>query len=74
MTTPTDDDSTITEEWAKLSPLVVVRMHRMLAVWHAARAKEGVLDIVVEYHRDLAERLEAEAKRIPERGKGGPKL
>lgn len=42
-------------------------MHYVLAAYHAERAKSAVLDIIHEYHEQLAESLAAEAKRIPER-------
>jgi Tfp pilus assembly protein PilO len=42
-------------------------MHRLLAEYHSNRAKEAVLDIVQQYHADLAQRLAAEAAQIPRR-------
>ena len=45
----------------------VVAMHKVLAEYHAALAKD-TRDVVHDYHDDLAFRLAHEAERIPERG------
>jgi hypothetical protein len=45
----------------------VVAMHKTLAEYHAARARAARLDVVHDYHDDLAFRLAHEAERIPER-------
>jgi hypothetical protein len=42
-------------------------MHRLLAEYHRNLAKEAVLDIVQQYHADLAQRLADEASQIPRR-------
>jgi hypothetical protein len=42
-------------------------MHRLLAEHHRNLAKEAVLDIVQQYHADLAQRLADEAAQIPRR-------
>jgi hypothetical protein len=42
-------------------------MHSLLAEYHRTRAEEAVLDIVQQYHADLAQRLAAEAAQIPRR-------
>jgi hypothetical protein len=42
-------------------------MHRLLAEYHRRLAKEAVLDIVQQYHSDLAQRLSDEAVLIPRR-------
>jgi hypothetical protein len=42
-------------------------MHNLLAEYHRTRAEEAVLDIVQQYHADLAQRLAAEAAQIPRR-------
>ena len=42
-------------------------MHRLLALYHRNLAKEAVLDIVQQYHADLAQRLVDEASQIPRR-------
>jgi hypothetical protein len=42
-------------------------MHRLLAEYHRSLAKEAVLDIVQQYHADLAQRLADEAAQIPRR-------
>ena len=42
-------------------------MHRLLALYHRDLAKEAVLDIVQQYHADLAQRLADEAALIPRR-------
>lgn len=44
-----------------------VRLHCQLADYHAKLAREARLDIVHEYHENLAERLAIEVQRIPER-------
>jgi hypothetical protein len=42
-------------------------MHRQLAEYHRRLAKQAVLDVVRQYHSDLAERLSDEAMLIPRR-------
>jgi len=42
-------------------------MHRLLAVYHRNLAKAAVLDIVQQYHADLAQRIADEAAQIPRR-------
>ena len=42
-------------------------MHRLLAEHHRNLAKEAVLDILQQYHADLAQRLAEEAGLIPRR-------
>jgi len=42
-------------------------MHRLLAEYQRKLAKEAVLDIVQQYHADLAQRLVDEAIQIPRR-------
>ena len=42
-------------------------IHRLLALYHRNLAKEAVLDIVQQYHADLAQRLADEAAQIPRR-------
>ena len=42
-------------------------MHRLLAEYHRNLAKEAVLDVVQQYHADLAQRLADEAALIPRR-------
>jgi hypothetical protein len=42
-------------------------MHSLLAIYHRNLAKEAVLDIVKQYHADLAQRLADEAAQIPRR-------
>ena len=42
-------------------------MHRLLAEVHCRLAKEAVLDVVQQYHSDLAQRLSDEAVLIPRR-------
>lgn len=41
--------------------------HRFLAEYHRRLAKEAVLDVVQQYHSDLAQRLADEAALIPRR-------
>ncbi len=45
----------------------VAEMHSMLAEYHRELAKEARLDIVRDYHADLAQRLADEATQIPRR-------
>jgi len=42
-------------------------MHSLLAIYHRNLAREAVLDIVKQYHADLAQRLADEAAQIPRR-------
>ena len=42
-------------------------MHRLLVEYHRNLAKQAVLDIVQQYHADLAQRLADEAVQIPRR-------
>ena len=41
-------------------------LHRYLAEYHRRLAREAVLDVVQEYHNDLAQRLADEAALIPQ--------
>jgi hypothetical protein len=41
--------------------------HKLLAEYHRRLAKEAVLDVVQQYHSDLAQRLSDEAALIPRR-------
>lgn len=41
-----------------------IAAHRELAAYHAKLATGAILDIIHEYHRDLSERLDAEADRL----------
>jgi len=42
-------------------------MHRLLANYHRKLATEALLDVVQQYHADLAQRLADEAGLIPRR-------
>ena len=42
-------------------------LHRFLAEYHRRLGKESVLDVVQQYHADLAQRLADEAALIPRR-------
>ena len=42
-------------------------MHKLLVEYHRRLAKEAVLDVVQQYHSDLAQRLSDEAALIPRR-------
>ena len=42
-------------------------IYRLLAVHHRNLAREAVLDVVQQYHLDLARRLADEAELIPKR-------
>jgi hypothetical protein len=45
----------------------LVEMHRFLAEYHRILARKAVLDVVQQYHSDLAQRLADEAALIPRR-------
>ena len=45
----------------------LVDMHRFLAAYHRTLARKAVLDVVQQYHSDLAQRLADEAALIPRR-------
>ena len=45
----------------------LVDMHRFLAEYHRTLARKAVLDVVQQYHSDLAQRLADEAALIPRR-------
>ena len=45
----------------------LAEMHRFLAEFHRRLAREAVLDVVQQYHSDLAQRLADEAALIPRR-------
>ena len=42
-------------------------MHGFLAAYHRNLAKDAVLDVVQQYHLDLAQRFADEASQIPRR-------
>jgi hypothetical protein len=42
-------------------------MHRLLAEYHRKLATEALLDVVQQYHADLAQRLADEAALLPRR-------
>jgi hypothetical protein len=42
-------------------------MHRLLTEYHRKLAKKAMLDVVRQYHADLAQRLADEAAQIPRR-------
>jgi len=42
-------------------------LHRFLAEYHRRLAREAVLDVVQQYHNDLAQRIADEAALIPRR-------
>jgi hypothetical protein len=42
-------------------------LHRFLAEYHRRLSREAVLDVVQQYHTDLAQRLADEAALIPRR-------
>lgn len=45
----------------------LAEMHRFLAEFHRRLAREAALDVVQQYHSDLAQRLADEAALIPRR-------
>jgi len=42
-------------------------LHKFLAEYHRRLAKEAMLDVIQQYHADLAQRLADEAALIPRR-------
>ena len=40
-------------------------LHKFLAEYHRRLAKEAILDVIQQYHSDLAQRLADEAALIP---------
>jgi hypothetical protein len=42
-------------------------VHKLLAEYHRGLAKQAVLDVVRDYHYDLAQRLADEGAQIPRR-------
>jgi hypothetical protein len=46
---------------------LLAAMHGVLAKYHRSLAKKATLDIVQQYHADLAQRLADEAAQIPRR-------
>ena len=49
-------------------------LHKFLAEYHRKLAKEAVLDVIQQYHSDLAQRLADEAALIPRRTAIGQRL
>jgi hypothetical protein len=45
----------------------LAEMHKLLAEYHRGLAREAALDVVQQYHSDLAQRLADEAALIPRR-------
>ena len=45
----------------------LVEMHRFLAEYHRTLARKAVLDVVQQYHSDIAQRLADEAALMPRR-------
>jgi hypothetical protein len=45
----------------------LANMHKLLAAYHRGLGKGAVLDVVKQYHSDLAQRLSDEAALIPRR-------
>ena len=45
----------------------LAEMHRFLAEYHRGLAKQAALDVMQQYHADLAQRLADEAALIPRR-------
>jgi hypothetical protein len=59
--------SSITAKARSMTDEQLADMHRLLADYHRKLAKEAVLDVVQQYHADLAQRLADEAALIPRR-------
>jgi len=49
-------------------------LHKFLAEYHRKLAKEAILDVIQQYHSDLAQRLADEAALIPRRTAIGQRL
>ena len=45
----------------------LAEMHKLLAEYHRGLARDAALDVVQQYHADLARRLADEAALIPRR-------
>jgi hypothetical protein len=60
-------NSGITAKARSMTDEQLAAMHRLLAEYHRRLAKEAVLDVVQQYHADLAQRLADEAVLIPRR-------
>lgn len=60
-------NSCITAKARSMTDEQLAAMHRLLAEYHRRLAKEAVLDVVQQYHADLAQRLADEAVLIPRR-------
>jgi hypothetical protein len=45
----------------------LAHLHQLLAEYHRGLAKQAALDVVQQYHNDLAQRLADEAAQIPRR-------
>jgi hypothetical protein len=45
----------------------LAHIHQLLAEYHRKLAKQAMLDVVAQYHVDLAQRLADEAAQIPRR-------
>jgi hypothetical protein len=50
-----------------ITPEELADLHRFLAEYHRKLAREAVLDVVQQYHADLAQRFADEAALIPRR-------
>ena len=50
-----------------LSDEQLAEMHKLLAEYHRRLAKEAALDVIQQYHSDLAQRFADEAALIPRR-------
>jgi hypothetical protein len=59
--------SSITAKARSMTDEQLAAMHRLLAEYHRNLAKEAILDVVQQYHADLAQRLADEAALIPRR-------
>jgi hypothetical protein len=57
---PSARSKTMTDE-------LLAAMHEVLAKYHRSLAKKATLDIVQQYHADLAQRFADEAAQIPRR-------
>ena len=60
-------NSSLTAKARSMTEEQLATMHRLLAEHHRKLAREAVLDIVQQYHADLAQRLADEAALIPRR-------
>src|SRR5438552_14986750 len=53
--------------YSRMTDEQLAEMHKLLAEYHRGLARDAALDVVQQYHADLAQRLADEAALIPRR-------